>query len=60
MKELLKRLSNGIVKSGPDLANQLALPVGPGAIGQQHNGYTGLPINPKRAAAVAKMPDRAR
>jgi hypothetical protein len=43
---LLKRLSDGIVKSRPNLANQLALPVRPSAIGKQHNRDPGIKVYP--------------
>jgi len=35
--EALNGLSDGIVKSWANLANQLAFPVRPGAVGEQHN-----------------------
>ena len=63
VKELLQRLANGIVKCGSNRAYQLARrgePVGPGAVAEQRNGNPGVQVNPKRTAAVAQVPDRAR
>ena len=53
----LQRLANRVVKSRPDLANQLALAVGPCAVAEQGYGNPGVQVNPERAAAEAQMPD---
>ena len=42
----LKRFTNRIMKGGPDLANQLALPVGPGAVCEQSNRKSAIQVNP--------------
>jgi hypothetical protein len=44
--EVLQRLTNGVVKGRPNLPYQAALPVGPGAVAEQHNGYPGFPVDP--------------
>jgi hypothetical protein len=54
--EVLKGLSHGIVKGRAHLANQLALAVWPGTVGQQHNRNPCIKIDPKRTAAIPKMP----
>jgi hypothetical protein len=46
LAELLERLANGVVKRGAYLANQLAFPVRPGAVGEQHNGNRSIEIDP--------------
>ena len=48
------------MKGWPHLADQLALPIGPGAIGQQNHGDRGIQIDPERTAAIAEVPDRMR
>jgi hypothetical protein len=53
--EVLQRLTDGVVKGGPYLTNQLALAAGPSAIRQQCNGNPGLQVDPQRTAAEAKM-----
>jgi hypothetical protein len=62
-RNLLKRFTNRVVKSRPDLANQLARrgeAVGPSTVGEQDNGNRGIQVNPQRAAAEAQVPDRSR
>jgi hypothetical protein len=54
--QVLQRLTDGVVKGGPNLADQAALPVGPGAVAEQHHGYSVLQVDPKGAAAKPKVP----
>ena len=56
----LNSLANGVVKNRPDFANQPALAIGPGPVGEQRDGYRSVPVNPKRTAAEAEVPNRAR
>ena len=48
------------MKSRADLADQLVLAIGPGAVGEQDHGDARIEIDPERAAAVAKMADGMR
>ena len=50
-----KGAANGIVKGWPHLANQLALPIRPGAIGQQNHRDRSVQIDPQRTAAKAQV-----
>src|SRR6185437_3627109 len=52
-----ERLANGVVKRGPDLPDELALTIGPGAVGEQNDCHSGFEVDPKRAAAVAQVTD---
>jgi hypothetical protein len=46
------------VKNWSNLPNQLILPVRPGSVGEQHDGYLGFEVNPKRTAAESEVSDR--
>lgn len=43
----LENLANSVVKGGPNLANQLALTVRPGAVGQERNGNSRFQVEPE-------------
>jgi hypothetical protein len=45
------------VKGGPNLPDQLALPVWPGTIRQQNNGNLRFQIDPERATAESQVAD---
>jgi hypothetical protein len=44
--EVLKGFPNGIVKSRANLANHLALPIGPCSVGKQRNCHPSIKIDP--------------
>jgi hypothetical protein len=43
---MLKGFTYCVVKSRPHLADQLALPIGPGVVRQQSNGHGRVKIDP--------------
>jgi hypothetical protein len=52
---MLKSFSHRVVKGGPNLADQLTLPVGPGSVGEKHDCNPGFKVDPKGTSAIAKM-----
>jgi hypothetical protein len=46
-KDLLNGFTNGVMKSRPDFADQLAFPVRPCAIGQQDHAHRRIQIDPQ-------------
>ena len=53
-----QRFHHRIVEGRTDDTNRLALPVGPGAIGQQHDSQSTFEVDPQGSSRVAKMAGR--
>src|ERR1700719_5248407 len=47
--------NNLVMKSGPDVADEIRRAVRPGAIGEKHNGQARFAVDPQRCARIAKM-----
>jgi hypothetical protein len=45
-KVVLKGFADGVVKEGPDFADQLAVAIRPGAVGEQDDGDGGVEVDP--------------
>src|SRR5580692_11567021 len=56
----LEGFAGGVVECGADFPDELALPVGPGTVGEQNYGHLGIEVDPQGTPAEPKVPNGVR